>query len=126
MPAKHSHQSEGFFKGRFQATGTAIKGAYLILTTEHSIMVQSSIALIFSLLGFYYGLNTNEWIFHILVWTMVLATETLNTAVEKLCDFVHEDYHDKIGFVKDISAGAVTFTVIATIIVELIIFTPYF
>ena len=37
---------------------------------------------------------------------MVLVAEALNTAVEKIADFVHPDFHIKIGFIKDIAAGA--------------------
>ena len=37
---------------------------------------------------------------------LVLVAESLNTGIEKLADFVHPDYHKKIGFIKDVSAGS--------------------
>jgi diacylglycerol kinase (ATP) len=43
-----------FLSGRFKSIGFAIKGAYKLITTEHSIMVQSSLALIMIIAGFYF------------------------------------------------------------------------
>jgi diacylglycerol kinase (ATP) len=37
----------------------------------------------------------------------VLAVELLNTAIEKLCDCLHPDQHDLIGYVKDLGSAAV-------------------
>jgi diacylglycerol kinase (ATP) len=36
-----------------------------------------------------------------------LAVELLNTAIEKLCDRLHPDRHDDIGYVKDLGSAAV-------------------
>jgi diacylglycerol kinase (ATP) len=55
---------------------------------------------------------------------MVLAAEGLNTAVEKLCDFVNPDYDPKIGRIKDISAGGVGFAAVMAILVGAIIYAP--
>lgn len=62
--------------------------------------------------------------FQILAIGLVLAAESLNTAVEKLCDYLQPDFDKKIGFIKDLSAGAVTFAAIAAIIVGGIIYLP--
>jgi diacylglycerol kinase (ATP) len=37
----------------------------------------------------------------------VLAVELLNTAIEKLCDLLHPDQHEMIGYVKDLGSAAV-------------------
>lgn len=114
----------GFVKGRMRAGLIAFKGAYLFVTTEHSAMVQSVLALLITLFGFYMGLSPIEWMFHVVVWCMVLIAEALNTTVEKICDFIHPDYSSKIGFIKDVGAGAVWFAALAALIVELFIFVP--
>jgi diacylglycerol kinase (ATP) len=41
------------------------------------------------------------------VLLFVLAVELLNTAVEKLCDRLHPDQHELIGYVKDLGSAAV-------------------
>lgn len=56
----------------------------------------------------------------------VLAAELMNTAVEKLCDFIHPEFHNKIGLIKDIAAGAVMLLAVTAVITGLIIYPKYF
>ena len=58
------------------------------------------------------------------VLLLVVIVELLNTAIEKLADFVHPDYHLKIGIIKDISAGAAVFAAFVAIIIGGIIYLP--
>lgn len=95
-----------------------------MITTEHSIMTQLFIGICVSILGWRLGISKLEWILQILAIGMVLVAESLNTAIEKLCDFFHPEYHKRIGFIKDISAGGVTFAAISAIIIGLIIYLP--
>jgi diacylglycerol kinase (ATP) len=62
----------------------------------------------------------------VLAFGLVLGIESLNTAVEKLADFVHPEFHNKIGFIKDIAAGAVLFAALAAIAIGLLIYVPKF
>ena len=102
----------------------AIKGVWLLISTEHSIMVQLAIAVMVTFLGWWLDISTTEWIFQIFAIGLVLVAESLNTCIEKLCDFIHSDYSKKIGFIKDIAAGAVTFAAVTAIIIGLIIYLP--
>ena len=101
-----------FITGRIKAIFYSLKGAFLLFKTEHSIQAQSVIALIFIIAGFFFDISKIEWIFQILAICLVLTAESLNTAIEKIADFIHPDYNKKIGFIKDISAGAVFFAAI--------------
>lgn len=116
---------DSFLKGRIKSLNYTIKGAYLLLKTEHSIITQSFIGIIFIFLGFYFGISKIEWMFQVLGIGLILTAESLNTAVEKLCDFIHPEYHKKIGFIKDIASGAMTFAVTSVLIVLIIIYYPY-
>ena len=118
------NQNLGFVKGRIRGGVIAMKGAFKFVTTEHSGMVQAILALLLIIAGFYYKISLTEWIFSVIVLALVLAVEALNTAIEKLCDFVHDEHHEQIGFVKDVAAGAVWFAAMAALIVEIIIFYP--
>jgi diacylglycerol kinase (ATP) len=101
-----------FITGRIKAIFYSIKGAFLLLKTEHSIQTQSIIALMFIIAGLYFEISDIEWLFQILAICLVLCAESLNTAIEKIADFIHPDYNKKIGFIKDIAAGAVFFAAI--------------
>ncbi len=118
--------NDSFLKGRIRSLKFAFKGAYLLLTTEHSIIVQFSLGVLVTILGFVMDISAIEWMFQLLAIGMVLVAESLNTGIEKLCDFVHVEYHERIGFIKDISAGAATFAAIIAFIIGLIIYTPKF
>jgi len=117
---------DSFFRGRIRSLKFALRGAWLLLTTEHSIMVQFSLGILVSILGFIMHISAHEWMFQSLAIGMVLVAESLNTGIEKLSDFIHPDYHKKIGFIKDISAGAATFAAFIAIIIGLIIYLPKF
>lgn len=113
-----------FVTGRLKSFKYAILGAYKLVTTEHSIMVQFSLGILITIAGFYFNISKTDWLFQTMAIGLVLSIEGLNTAVEKIADFIHPDFHDKIGFIKDIAAGAVFFAAVVAIAVGLIIYIP--
>jgi len=115
-----------FFTGRLKSITFALKGAIKLITTEHSIMVQFSTAVVLVFAGFYFKISTSEWLFQTLAIGLVLSIEGLNTAVEKIADFIHPEFNEKIGFIKDIAAGAVFFAAMTAIAIGLIIYIPKF
>lgn len=74
--------------------------------------------------GIYLKLSAIEWTIIVTQIGLVLVVETLNTATEKLCDFVSPEYHQLIGKVKDLAAAAVLIMSIVAVIVGIIIFLP--
>jgi len=119
-----NNKNEPFLIHRFKSFGYAIKGMLLLLRTESSIQIQFTLALLVTAAGFYFEISNTEWMIQTLTIALVMSVEGLNTAIEKLSDFVHNDFEPRIGFIKDISAGAVLFTAIASLIVALIIYVP--
>jgi diacylglycerol kinase (ATP) len=119
-------KDNSFLTGRMKSVGFAVKGAFKLITTEHSVMVQCTLAMIMIIAGFYFDIDRYEWMMQILAFGLVLGIESLNTAVEKIADFVHPEFHDRIGFIKDIAAGAVMFAALAAIAIGLLIYVPKF
>ena len=115
-----------FITGRLKSVTYAFKGALKLIRTEHSIMVQVSIAILLTIAGFYFSITKTEWLFQTLAIGLILSIEGLNTAVEKVADIIHPNYNEKIGFIKDIAAGAVFFAALTAITIGLIIYTPKF
>lgn len=113
-----------FVRGRLRSVVYAMHGAYKLITTEHSIIVQFIIAIIVTIAGFWFNITTTEWLFQTMAIGMVMGVEGINTAIEKIADFIHPDYHEKIGFIKDISAGAVFFAALTATCVGFIIYLP--
>ncbi len=92
-----------FLGKRLKAFRYALKGAFLLLRNEASIQVQTALAIIMTIAGFNFEITIVEWMFQIFAIGLVLSIEGLNTAVEEIADFVHPDFHNKIGLIKDIT-----------------------
>lgn len=118
------HEKTSFISGRIKSVTYALKGLYVLVSTEHSVMVQLIISTLVCILGFYMRISTVEWMFQILAIGLVLTAESLNTAIEALCDYLQPKYDQKIGFIKDIAAGAVTFAALTAFVIGAIIYLP--
>jgi len=119
-------KDNSFISGRLKSVSFAVKGAVKLITTEHSIMVQFFLGIIMTIVGFYMHITTTEWLFQTLAIGLVMSIEGINTAVEKIADFIHPNFHEKIGFIKDIAAGAVFFAALTAVAIGLIIYVPKF
>ncbi len=119
-------KDNSFITGRIKSVSYAVKGMFKLVTTEHSVMVQTFLSLVMVGAGFAMHISREEWIMQTFACGMVIAIESLNTAVEKIADFIHPEFHEKIGFIKDIAAGAVMFAATTAIIIGLLIYVPKF
>lgn len=119
MPKK-----ESFLQNRIKSVGFALRGALLLIRTEASIKVQVFIGLLMTAAGFFFEISNVEWILQIFAIAIVIGVEGMNTAVEKVADFIHPEFDHRIGFIKDIAAGAVMIVSIAAVVVGLIIYIP--
>ena len=94
------------------------------LMAENNARFHVFVAVVVLPVGFYLKLSAIEWTIIVTQIGLVLVVETLNTAIEKLCDFVSPEYHQLIGKVKDLAAAAVLIMSIVAVIVGIIIFLP--
>jgi len=119
-------KKESFILNRLRSVGYAFRGLKILITTEKSIQIQLIIAVVVTGFGIYFNITSLEWIIQLAMIGLVMAIEGVNTAIEQLADFVHPEKHHKIGYLKDIAAGAVLIASITAIIVGIIIYSPYF
>lgn len=115
---------KAFMKSFVYATrgvGLALKGRNM---RTHAI-----VALIVVAAGSVLRITTTEWLWVIACVCAVAAAETMNTALEKTSDLIDDIAHlgidTRIRNIKDIAAGAVLITVLASATVGLIVFIPY-
>ncbi|MDO4197982.1 MAG: diacylglycerol kinase family protein [Erysipelotrichaceae bacterium] len=57
--------------------------------------------------GIIIKLDYYEWLAFIVCIGMVITTEIMNTAVEKIGDYLNKEYDTDIKLIKDLSSGAV-------------------
>ena len=115
---------DGFIRGRIRSLKFAFKGLWILISTEDSIKAQLFFALIATVLGFYFDIAAMEWAVQFLSIGLVLVAEAANSAIEEVADFIHPEFHIKIGLIKDIAAGAPTFAALISLIVAGIIYIP--
>jgi len=116
--------NDSFLRGRLRSLKFALKGTWLLITTEDSIKAQLFLGIVSVIIGFYFSISPTEWMIQLLCIALVLVAESLNTAIEKTADFVHPEFHKKIGFIKDIAAGAPSFAALFSLIIATIIYIP--
>lgn len=75
--------------------------------------------------GFYFEVQTIEWLFLIFAISIVWMAEAFNTAIEFLCNRVSTEQDPMIGHAKDLAAAAVLIASIGAAIIGIMIFLPY-
>lgn len=104
--------------------GYAFKGLWYAAKTQLNFRVHLVCTVVALILGYVLQISAAEWLWIIICIGLVLLTELLNTALELLCDVISPEYNEKIGHVKDISAGAVLVTAVTALVIGLVIFLP--
>lgn len=111
-------------KNFFYGFRYALQGMRYAFKTQINFRFHSLAAIFAVSMGFYFEIQTYEWLWIIAVIAMVFTSELFNTALEVLVDLVSPNYHVKAGIIKDLSSGAVLVTAFFAFITGLLIFIP--
>ena len=103
----------------------AFAGLRYLLWTQRNAKIHTAIGLAAVALGFVLGIDRNEWLTLTLMITIVLAAEGINTAIEAAVDLASPTYHPLAKIAKDVGAGTVLITAVASVIVGLLLFLPH-
>ena len=103
----------------------ALAGIWIALKEEHNLYAQLIIGIIGLLLGLYFKISRDDWLFGVISWGLVFSMELTNTAIEEVVDSFVSEYHPGAKKAKDVSAAAVMVAFFVEVIVGLIIFIPY-
>jgi len=120
------NSKDSFVVDRFKSIKYALKGLWMLLRSENSIKLQFGIGIALTFLGFSMNISTSEWTAQFLAIGLVMVAEGLNTSIEKIANFIHPEYHEKIGEIKDISAGAVAIAALVSFVIGFLIYLPKF
>lgn len=91
----------------FRRAGFALEGLCAAWKSERSIRAHGLAIAGALLLLLYFQPRAMWWALVLLAAGLMLITELVNTAVEKLVDHLRPEIHPDIKFVKDVLAGAV-------------------
>jgi diacylglycerol kinase len=102
----------------------AFNGIKICFASETNFKIHAAAATVAVSLGFVLNISGLEWLAIVCSIAFVAALEMVNTAIEKLCDVVHKDFHAGIKKVKDIAAGAVLLAAVSSLVTGSIVFLP--
>jgi diacylglycerol kinase len=103
----------------------AFSGLMWVAPRTPSLRLGIVVVLVLALGGVLLRLTGPEIALLVLLGTLLLAVETINTAIEMLCDVVQPEHDPKIGKIKDVSAGATAVTEIGGAIVVAVLLWPH-
>ena len=113
------YKSQGF-NNTFR---NARKGFNLAVKSEINIRIHVVVAMLVLLSAWYLKFTAVEFCIVLLAIAMVICCEMLNTAIEFALDSIyHNRYSRMVGMAKDISAGAVMFATVISVIIGIILF----
>ena len=114
---------------KFKAQGfnntfkNARKGFSLVLKSEMNIRIHVAVATFVVFLALFLKFSAIEFCLLLFVIGLVIVAEMLNTAIEFTLDSIyHNKYSRMVGMAKDISAGAVMFASLISVLVGIVLF----
>lgn len=117
-------RDRSFLAGRWFSFSAAAAGAVHTLRTQPNAWIELTAVLVVTAAGAWVGLARLEWVVLVLIFTLILALEAVNTAVEAVVDLVSPDYHPLAKIAKDAAAGALLLAVVGSIVIAGVIFGP--
>lgn len=115
---------KSYLKKRRDAFQYAFRGVHHLFRHEAHAKIHAIAAILAVAAGFIFNISAIEWCLIVICIAMVLMAEGFNTAIEKVADAVTKERHPLICIAKDVAAGAVLFTALASIIIAALIFLP--
>ena len=112
------------FYRQLKSFADAFNGIWLFIRQERHARIHLFATGMVLLLCLLLHVTKTELLILIIVIGFVWVSEMINSAIEKLVDFVTLDHYPPLKFVKDVAAGAVLVAAIVALITGLIIFIP--
>lgn len=100
----------------------AFAGVLYCLRTQPNMRIHGLAAMFAAILAWRMGLSRVELVLLALAIAAVLVAEMFNTAIEAVVDLISPQFHPLAKIAKDVAAGAVLLTAIASLAVGYILF----
>ena len=101
-----------------------LNGLSYAITNETNLKIEIVLGIIALILGVLLNISKIEFIIIVIMISLVLTTEIINTAIERCVDLYTTKYNEMAKIAKDVSAGAVLVMAFFSLIVGIIIFVP--
>lgn len=104
----------------------AFSGLKETLIFERNFQIMFVAALVMTGAMFYFSTSRTEKAVIFTAVFAVLTLELVNTAIERLLDFIEPKHHEQVRLIKDLMAAVVLVACFGAIIIGAIVFWPHF
>ncbi|HQU99583.1 MAG: diacylglycerol kinase family protein [Bacteroidia bacterium] len=111
-------------RARINSFFYAGNGIKYLINSEPNFLVHLLASVFVIFMGWYFKISSNQWLALAITMALVLVTETVNTCIELLVDWISPQHQQQAGLIKDIAAAAVLISAIMAMVVAAIIFLP--
>ncbi|MCB0759985.1 MAG: diacylglycerol kinase family protein [Flavobacteriales bacterium] len=115
-----------FITARIKSFGHAFSGIAKAFHGETHIKIHMLAVVVVCAAAVWLGVSGTHWAILVLCMAAVISLEIANTALERALDRLHPERHQSIGDAKDLMAGAVLVSAMASVIIAVLIFSQYF
>lgn len=111
-------------RSRITSFKRALEGILYALSTQKNLRIHFGCLLLVVLMGVVFKISAGEWLAVVIVSSLVICLEMLNTSIEEVVNLCAKGYHLKAKAAKDVAAGAVFLAAACAVIIGAIIFLP--
>jgi len=104
----------------------AFRGFKQLVQSEQNFRVHLVVSFLALIFGVYFNIKIWQWCLVVLMIGFVLILEILNTVFERMVDMLRPRLHVYVGDIKDMMSAVVLVASIASAVIGLLIFVPYF
>jgi diacylglycerol kinase (ATP) len=113
------------FSGRVRSVRFALRGVRLMLASQHNAWVHAVATVAVCVVGVMLRVERADWCWLVLAMVSVWTAETMNTALEFLCDVASPEFHPLVEKAKDVAAGAVLMSAVGAVVIGGLVLGPH-
>lgn len=113
------------FKKLFKSFGYAYEGIAHALKNDQNLAIHFFASILVNIAGIILKVEVFEMGLLWLAILLVIATEMINTAIERMVDLITKEHRMEAKIAKDVSSGMVLITAVGAMLIGVLIFTPY-
>jgi diacylglycerol kinase (ATP) len=109
----------------FKSIHYALEGINYALNNDQNLVIHFIAALLVIIASIIFDISPFEMGILGLTILLVIAAEMINSAIEKMVDLITKEHRMEAKIAKDVSSGMVLLIAIGSVIIGILVFTPY-
>lgn len=126
MKMKEQKEKVSLIRNCFNKCKYTWQGLTYCFNNESSFLLVAVVACIIIILGIIFDISFLEWVISFGSLALISIIELINTAIEAIVDMFTKEYNEYAKIAKDCGSAATGIMSVLAVIVNLIIFIPYF